>query len=64
MLTVLITRGQIIIRAGDIPARCLCHMEATALSGLLSGTQAGGGRQGGERRELILSPSQRSQQQS
>lgn len=29
MLTVLITRGQIIIPAGYFPARCLCHEEAT-----------------------------------
>lgn len=52
MLTVLITRGQIIIRAGYFPAGCLYRKEATALGG----GQAGGGRQGGERREPTLSP--------
>lgn len=40
MLTVLITRGQIIIRAGYFPAGCLYRKEATALGG----GQAGGGR--------------------
>ena len=64
MLTVLITRGQIIIRAEYFPARCLCHKEATALSGLLAGVQAGGGGQGGERREPALNPSQRNRQRS
>lgn len=39
MLTVLLTRGQIIIHAGCFPAHCLCHKETTALSVL----HAGGG---------------------
>lgn len=37
MLTVLLTRGQIIIHSWCFPARCLCHKEATALSVLQAG---------------------------